>query len=40
MKLKINVTQPFLPPLNEFIPYLERIWDNKIITNGGIPSAT
>ena len=29
------VTQPFLPPLNEFIPYLEEIWDNKILTNGG-----
>jgi dTDP-4-amino-4,6-dideoxygalactose transaminase len=29
------VTQPFLPPLQEFIPFLERIWDNKILTNGG-----
>jgi dTDP-4-amino-4,6-dideoxygalactose transaminase len=32
---KIFVTQPFLPPLEEFIPYLEEIWDNKILTNGG-----
>lgn len=29
------VTQPFLPPLEEFIPYLEKIWGNKILTNGG-----
>jgi dTDP-4-amino-4,6-dideoxygalactose transaminase len=32
---KIYVTQPTLPPLEEFIPYLEKIWDNKILTNGG-----
>lgn len=31
----IYVTQPLLPPLEEFIPYLEQIWDNKILTNGG-----
>lgn len=31
----IYVTQPYLPPLEEFIPYLEQIWDNKILTNGG-----
>ncbi len=35
MKKKINVTKPFLPPLEEFIPYLEEIWDSKILTNGG-----
>jgi dTDP-4-amino-4,6-dideoxygalactose transaminase len=29
------VTQPNLPPLEEFIPYLKQIWDNKILTNGG-----
>ncbi len=29
------VTQPYLPPLEEFIPYLEKIWSNKILTNGG-----
>ena len=32
---KIFVTQPSLPPLNEFIPYLEKIWENKILTNNG-----
>ena len=31
----IYVTQPYLPPLEEFIPYLERIWDSKILTNNG-----
>jgi dTDP-4-amino-4,6-dideoxygalactose transaminase len=35
MNKPIYVTQPFLPPLVEFIPYLEQIWDNKILTNGG-----
>ena len=32
---KILVTQPFLPPLDEFIPYLEKIWDAKWLTNNG-----
>ena len=31
----IYVTQPHLPPLEEFIPYLERIWETKILTNRG-----
>lgn len=31
----IYVTQPALPPLEEFIPYLQHIWDNKILTNCG-----
>lgn len=31
----IYVTQPYLPPLEEFIPYLEQIWANKVLTNGG-----
>ncbi|MFH6563743.1 dTDP-4-amino-4,6-dideoxy-D-glucose aminotransferase VioA [Aeromonas caviae] len=31
----IPVTQPFLPELNEFIPYLEKIWDNRWLTNNG-----
>lgn len=31
----IYVTQPHLPPLEEFIPYLEAIWTNKILTNNG-----
>lgn len=31
----VYVTQPYLPPLEEFVPYLQQIWDNKILTNGG-----
>lgn len=32
---KIFVTQPFLPPLEEFTPYLEKIWQEKWLTNNG-----
>ena len=35
MTEKIFVTQPYLPPLAEFIPYLEQIWNSKILTNAG-----
>ncbi|MEA3642765.1 MAG: DegT/DnrJ/EryC1/StrS family aminotransferase [Lamprobacter sp.] len=31
----LYVTQPHLPPLEEFIPYLEHIWANKRLTNSG-----
>ena len=31
----IYVTQPALPPLEELQPYLQQIWDNKVLTNGG-----
>lgn len=31
----ITVTQPDLPPLDEFIPYLEQIWESKWLTNNG-----
>lgn len=31
----IYVTQPLMPPLQEFLPYLEQIWANKYVTNGG-----
>jgi hypothetical protein len=31
--LKITVTQPYLPPFEEFIPYLEKIWQSKWLTN-------
>jgi len=31
----IYVTQPFLPPLEEFQPYLEQIWESKWLTNSG-----
>jgi dTDP-4-amino-4,6-dideoxygalactose transaminase len=34
-KKNIFVTQPSLPPLEEFIPYLQQIWDNKVLTNCG-----
>ncbi|MDE1164329.1 MAG: dTDP-4-amino-4,6-dideoxy-D-glucose aminotransferase VioA [Pseudomonas sp.] len=29
------VTSPLLPPLEEFIPYLEEIWASKRLTNAG-----
>ena len=32
---KILVTSPLLPPLGEFIPYLEDIWKRKWLTNNG-----
>ena len=35
MSKEIYVTRPFLPPLEEFLPSLEKIWENKILTNGG-----
>jgi len=31
----IYVTRPSLPPLSEFIPHLEKIWDSGILTNNG-----
>ena len=35
MNSPIYVTQPVLPELDEFIPYLEQIWKNKVLTNCG-----
>jgi dTDP-4-amino-4,6-dideoxygalactose transaminase len=36
MKQKIlTVTTPLLPPLKDFIPYLQDIWDRKWLTNNG-----
>lgn len=38
MKIKNRstfVTQPALPPLEEYYSYLKNIWDNKILTNNG-----
>jgi dTDP-4-amino-4,6-dideoxygalactose transaminase len=32
---KIYVTQPALPPLEEYIEYLKQIWESKILTNNG-----
>jgi len=31
----IYVARPFLPPLEELLPYLEQIWANRQLTNGG-----
>ncbi len=31
----IYVTQPFLPPLQEFQPMLEQIWNSRVLTNCG-----
>ena len=31
----VFVTRPDMPPLAEFIPYLEKIWQSKWLTNGG-----
>ncbi len=35
MKKPIPVTEPFMPPLEDFIPYLEKIWEAKWLTNAG-----
>jgi len=35
-KKPIYVTQPYLPDLKEFYPYLEAIWESKNLTNGGV----
>lgn len=35
MKNPIYVTQPALPPFEEFTEYLKQIWENKILTNNG-----
>lgn len=32
---RILVTSPLLPPLDEFIPLLEQIWESKWVTNNG-----
>jgi len=32
----INVTQTFLPPLEEYVAYLTKIWDSKWLTNRGM----
>lgn len=31
----IYVTQPTLPPLEDFVESLKTIWENKVLTNGG-----
>jgi len=34
-KRKINVTQSSLPPLSEYIEYLEKIWETRVLSNNG-----
>ena len=34
-KNQIFVGEPSLPPLEELIPYLERVWKNKMVSNSG-----
>lgn len=34
-KKPIYVTQPYLPPLEDFVPYLQQIWESKTLTNCG-----
>lgn len=31
----VYVTEPSLPPLDDFIPYLRKMWDSKVLTNAG-----
>lgn len=33
--MRVNVTQPFLPPIEEFYAEIEKIWDKKWLTNAG-----
>ncbi len=35
MDRNIYVTKPYLPPLDEFMPYLQEIWSTRNLTNGG-----
>lgn len=35
MDNRINVTQPFLPPIDEFVKFLKDIWNSKQLTNVG-----
>ncbi len=35
MRDPVYVTRPNLPPLEDIIPYLEEIWSNQVLTNGG-----
>lgn len=33
--MNIFVTKPFLPPIEEFFPFVERIWKSGLLTNHG-----
>jgi dTDP-4-amino-4,6-dideoxygalactose transaminase len=32
---RINVTEPYLPPLEEYVEYLKGIWERNWLTNQG-----
>ncbi|MEM1111404.1 MAG: DegT/DnrJ/EryC1/StrS family aminotransferase [Pseudomonadota bacterium] len=32
---KTYVTRPFLPPLEDVLPYIEQIWEKRVLTNNG-----
>lgn len=34
MNRPIFVTQPLLPPLDDFLPLLRKIWDRRVLTHG------
>lgn len=34
-EMRTYVTKPYLPPLKEFLPYLENIWESRVLSNGG-----
>jgi len=34
-KLNLNVTKTFLPPLEDYLKYLDRVWESEIVTNRG-----
>lgn len=35
MDKKIYVTKPVLPPIEEFVEYLENVWETHDLTNFG-----
>ena len=34
-KEELYVTKSSLPPLEEFLPYLEKLWETRLLTNMG-----
>ena len=34
-QLPVYVTRPHLPPMEDFLPYLEEIWKRRVLTNAG-----
>lgn len=35
-KNRVFVTKTFLPPLREYVKYLEKVWDSRWLTNNGV----